>query len=406
MATTLTGSVLMSLAVFLFFGLLFGLHRGVKRSILRTVLILLCAVAAYFLTPSVIETLWQLDLEGQTIEEMLLSNFPEEMAGIADQLIPVINALLGLVIYLLIFAVLRFVSWLIVFPICKIFVKKDSNPAVRRLGGMLAGLVSGAIVCYILVMPIVGLTDTVLKLCDIEIDGQSVSDSLTEELGDAVDLDAMREEPIFGVYRTIGAFYYDLLTTTKTADGKEVKLNTQMDAVVTGASIVGEVMKITDVNIDGELTSENVGEIQEVLRNIEQIKQDASPETIDAITDMITSLASSVIPEEERDSFPIDLESFDLASVDFANEADLIGDLLALNDESEEAEISQATVDSMVKHLAKSDIIFPILSSQEESLTLAEEDKVKVESAIDKLTTADADAETVAKLKTLFAIGE
>lgn len=406
MTTTLTGSVLMSLAVFLFFGLLFGLHRGVKRSILRTVLILLCAVAAYFLSPTVIETLWQLDFDGQTMEEMLLSSFPEEMAGLSDQLVPVINALLGLVIYLLIFIVLRFVSWLIVFPICKIFVKKDNNPAVRRLGGMVAGLISGAIVCYILVMPIVGLTDTVLKICDIEIDGQSVSDSLTEELGDAVDLNAMREEPIFGVYRTIGMFYYDLLTTTKTADGKEVKLNTQMDAVVTGASIVGEVMKITDVNIDGELTSENVGEIQEVLRNIEQIKKDASSETIDAITELITSLAESVIPEEERENFPIDLENFDLASVDFANEADLIGDLLTLSDESEEAEISQTTVDSMVKHLAKSDIIFPILSSQEEALTLPEEDKAKVENAIDKLTAADADAETVAKLKTLFDIGE
>lgn len=401
MPTTLTDSVLMLLAVFLFFGLLFGMHRGVKRSILRTVLILLCAVAAFFLRSYAMDALWQLNMDGQTMEEMLRSSFPEEMAGIADQLLPVINALLGLVLYLLIFIVLRFVSWLIVFPICKIFVKKDKSRAVRRLGGMVAGLISGAVVCYLLVMPLIGLTDTVLKLASIEIDGQSVTDSLPPEVSDVVDLKTLHEEPIFEIYQTVGAFYYDLLTTTETKDGKTVKLNTQMDAVVTGASIVGEVMKITDVNIDGELTTENVGDIQEALRNIEKIKKDASPETVDAITEMITSLAESVIPEEERENFPIDLENFDLAAVDFANEADLIGDILTLRDETP----TQETIDSTVKHLAKSDIIFPILTSQGEGgISLAEEDKAKVEEAIGKLTPEDADADTVAKLKEFFSI--
>ena len=74
--------------------------------------------------------------------------------------------------------------------------------------------------------------------------------------------------------------------------------------------------------------------------------------------------------------------------------------MLALQDETKEPD-----ADSLIKHLAKSDIILPILTSQNEAIPLEESDKAKVESAIEKLTPADADAETIAKLKTLFAIG-
>lgn len=396
---TLTSSALIGLGICLLFGLLFGLHRGVKRSVLRIVLLLLCAVGAFFLRDVVIGALWQIDMDGQTFEEMLVSGLPEEMAGLADKIVPIINIIVGIVVYILLFLVLQFLSWLIVFPICKIFVKRDKSEATRRLGGMLTGLLAGLLVFYILEVPMLGLTDTVLKLSDVEVDGQKVTDTLPEEVASQVDFDALKEEPILSLYRTVGAFYYNLLATTKDADGKEVKLNTQIDAIVTSAAIAGEVTKMSEINFEGELTEENVGEIQTMLRNIEAIKNDADPETLEAINDLIRTLADSVIPEEEKENFPIDLDNFDISAIDFANEADLIGDMLALQDETKEPDIDQ-----MMKHLAKSDIILPILTSQNEAITLAESDKAKVESAIDKLTPEDADADTVAKLKALFDI--
>ena len=396
---TFTTSALIGLGVCLLFGLLFGLHRGVKRSVLRIVLLLLCAVGAFFLRDVVINALWQINMNGQTFEQMLASSIPEEMAGVKDKIVPIINILVGLIVYLLLFIVLQFLSWLIVFPICKIFVKKDKSQKVRRLGGMLTGLLAGFLVFYILEMPMLGLTSTLLKLSDIEVNGQKVSDSLPQEVTSQIGLDEIKDDPFMKLYGTIGSFYYDLLTTTKDASGNKVHLDTQIDAIATSAKIANEVAKMSDINFEGELTEENVGEIQTMLRNIEQIKRDASPETLEAINDLIRTLADSVIPAEEKEKLPIDLDNFDLTEIDFANEADLIGDMLALQDETKEPD-----VDSLIKHLAKSDIILPILTSQNEAIPLEESDKAKVESAIEKLTPADADAETIAKLKTLFAI--
>ena len=390
---------LIVLGVFLLFGLLFGLHRGVKRSVLRIVLLLLCAVGAYFIRGAIIDALWQVNMDGQTFEEMLTGSLPAEMEGLKDKIVPIVNILVGLFVYLLLFVVLQFLSWLIVFPICKIFVKKDKSQKVRRLGGMLTGLLAGFLVYYILAMPVLGLSGTLLKLADIEVDGKKITDSLPPEVTSQVDFEQVKNDPFMKVYGVIGTVYYDFLTTTKDANGNTVKLNTQIDAITTSAAIAAEVSKISDVKINGELTEESVGDIQTMLRNIEEIKQGADPETLDAINDLIRTLADSVIPEEEKANFPLDLENFDISAIDFANEADLIGDLMQLQDETKEPD-----VDSLIRHLAKSDIIFPILTSQSEALELPESDKAKVKSAIDKLTPEDADAETIEKLKTLFAV--
>ena len=54
-------------------GFLLGMLRGRNRSILRFVIVLGCAVGAFFLKDVLIETAMSLEIEGQTLKDTLVA---------------------------------------------------------------------------------------------------------------------------------------------------------------------------------------------------------------------------------------------------------------------------------------------------------------------------------------------
>ncbi|MBR2871070.1 MAG: hypothetical protein IKB98_06840 [Clostridia bacterium] len=159
----------------LLFGALFGMMRGRNRSILRLIIVLICGVAAIFLKDVVVGILMDLDFVKEFMAEMV-TEF-SEMEALTEVIMAFIRILFGLFVYLLLFFVLQFVTWMIVYPICKIFVKKEGMRKAKREAaqnpqehqgkekikvkkkkgwGSLIGLGQGLLVAFFICAPLTG----------------------------------------------------------------------------------------------------------------------------------------------------------------------------------------------------------------------------------------------------------
>lgn len=191
--------VIILLAVALLFGTLFGMMRGRNRSILRLILIIGCIAGAVCLVPMIKEIVMEIDTGKGTLGEMLTAmegegggNVPQEMLDISSALMTAIS----LLIFILVFNVLRFVSWLIIFPICKIFVKKD---LIKKKGfGAIIGLVQGLVIAFAVLVPLNGLIGELHTISSTEIEGKTMIE-IPAELG----LDKYEDSAISGDRKSV-----------------------------------------------------------------------------------------------------------------------------------------------------------------------------------------------------------
>ena len=138
-------------------GFLLGMLRGRNRSILRFVIVLGCAVGAFFLKDVLIETAMSLEIEGQTLKDTLVATMSEtaELPEYLSQLIvSLVEVIVGLVCFLVLFFALQFFSWIILFPILKIFVRREGKKKI--LFGGIVGVLQGVIVAFVICSPLTG----------------------------------------------------------------------------------------------------------------------------------------------------------------------------------------------------------------------------------------------------------
>lgn len=145
-------------------GFLLGLLRGSRRAILRLILVILCVAATFAINGAVSDKIMTMPLQdGQTLEQMIVSQLPAEYESIAGTLVPVVALVVTAISFILVFLVIKFISWLIIFPICKIFVKKARKKDNGEYGdkyaliGGIVGVVQGGVVALVLCVMINGL---------------------------------------------------------------------------------------------------------------------------------------------------------------------------------------------------------------------------------------------------------
>lgn len=235
-----TIGVLALTAIAIIFGMFWGMGRGVNRSILRLILIIACVVGAVFLRPILVEVIMGIDIGEGTIADMIAEGFtqggqtmPESMTNLVDALVQI---LLELASYFIIFFALRFISWTLIFPICKIFVRKEAK---KKKGlGALVGLVQGLVIAFAVVVPLNGLAVDLEKISKIETEGKPLIEIPAE-----VGLSDHVASSTNNIYDTIGGWYYDMLTTTKNKEGKDVTLSgacSAMGAMTEIGTVFGE----------------------------------------------------------------------------------------------------------------------------------------------------------------------
>ena len=110
--------------------IIMGMVRGTGRSLVRLALVVFSAVAALLIfrriTDILLPYLMNITVQGQTLEALLTDMFAD-MDFVKEKVDQLISIIIGVIVYLIVFGLLQFLTWLIIFPIIKIFVKKSNK---------------------------------------------------------------------------------------------------------------------------------------------------------------------------------------------------------------------------------------------------------------------------------------
>ena len=307
------------------FGALLGLMRGRNRALLRLAIIILCLVLALVLRSSISKFMSTFQYDGMPISDWLVLQVTSGIGmTVPDSIVNLVMALIeivvGLVVFMLSFILLSAVT-MILFWILKIFVPagdkipqediemdeeqegKRRKPAKRqkqkynrhRGFGTIIGTVQGALVAFVLCVPLTGLFVQVDKVSQIKIDGEPIlGDSIPPELG----LSNFSEAGIGKVYMATGGWFFDTLTSAKDESGNKVSLDATIDVVTTVTGVADSFTAVTEnlgaITSESATTEERVDAMKAVGQSFKEIGESMDALGDDA-KDMINNVLSSVL---------------------------------------------------------------------------------------------------------------
>ena len=378
---TLSLALLGISAFFIVFGVLFGILRGFFRSVVRFVSLAVGLAAAWILRPQYIAYAYRLNIHGWTLQ-----GFLDDLCGKAGSFsavaAPILEILVGVILFVLAFFVMQLLTELI-FLCIGFFISKK-----KRGLGALVGLVQGLVIALCVCIPINGLILDAHKVLEIEIDGKPiVSEEVNTKLLDAgVDFEAYENGIACRLFSTIGGGFYRVLSTGKNADGKEVSLADYVSAAIAAAEIAEELSTLGDLDFSAGMTKDNYDAVMELCQNLNQIKGDMGEEAKHALNDMIGA-ASDILGDEASTATKQFLETFDITTVDFEAEGELLTDLYEYTEQT-----GEVSATDLVEDLAKSDLCLPVLENltKDQPLELPDSVKDEVKNAIENLEDATA----------------
>ncbi len=402
-------------------GLLLGLLRGSRRAVLRLLLVLLCVVGAYFLKDVVTGLLMKTDIQGQTVEQMIIGMLPAQMQGMGDAIMPLVTVIISVVSFLLCFGLLLFVTWAILFPILKIFVKKGKKK--HALVGGIVGAVQGVAVAFVMCVILNGLfvnVGNVMAAMEQEQPETNASIFLTAEAdgnasGDgqqsAADISQLitsineyKQSGISKMYSKFGDKAFDLVASVKMTneDGEteKITLKGQMDAVSGLLKLAKNAEKFSNINFGTNGIVGCADDIKEVFDMLDDINKNLNDESRKTLNRVVESVAESMLPPD----LPIDVTVIDFTTVDFAVEGQIITDLSAYASKTDA--ITEQDAENIVKKVTESNLIIPLLTSTGEiDLKLGDEQKAKASEIIAKYETDNTyDASKIAQVKEFFGL--
>lgn len=382
-------SILGTTVMFLLFGFLFGLKRGLNRSVLRLLLVIASGVIAFFLRNVVYDALMGIETEGGSLEDRMIAALPAEMASLGETLlIPMVQIIVGVLIFLVCFWALKMVSWVLYLILC--IAVRGEKPKRRLLGGII-GLVQGLCIVFALCVPMNGLLVDVETISTIELD---TGDGSSAASMPDIKIEGYTDSSISRMYSKVGGFFWKKLSSVKNSKGETVVLSTQVDAVKGVADMAGCLQKLENIPFDDGLTPENADELAAVFAELGTIKDNMSYSTMEAVDRMIAAVTEGI-------DMPIDLSAISVKDVDFTTEGQIISDMAKYADVSSPEEID---VGEVVESLSKSTLILPVIEQCDIEISLDEAQKAEVEQAINELH--DADYDTIERLRSIFGIIE
>jgi hypothetical protein len=314
----------------------------------------------------------EINIDGQTIKELIASAFSQGDANIPasmqNLIFTLVEIIIGLVVYFVLFFVLRFITWILVFPICKIFVKKG-QPKRALIGGLI-GIIQGFVIAFAFLSPLTGLIVQVDKISNVKIEGEQII-NIPEEIG----LQKYTNSSLGKIYNSIGDWYFDLLTSGTTEDGTKLSIDDTIDALVTVTNVADSVSTLSnsmETMTNPEATDEERvnamadtgNKLIEIGNKIDELSDDAKEfinEVLDSVTEMLPDDESS---EQIKDILEnASIEDLNVASVGEA----IVGissfmDKVVVNNDPES--VTQDDVDKIVNGLAGSKLILELIPEE------------------------------------------
>ena len=365
------------------FGTLMGLARGFRRSLLRLGLILLSLfLAIVVLRKTFVNIIMNLDIGGQTLEEMLVEalnesgTLPSSMMSLISALVEII---IGLVGYFVVYGVLSSFTWLIIYPILKIFIKKEQPK--KKLLGAIVGLVQGTVIAFTVCAPLTGLVTQIDKISNVKMDGKQLLEMPAE-----LDIDDYLDSFAGKIYSKTGGWYFDLLTSTKTEEGKKVSIDDTVSVIVTLTDIANTATGLTDsveVMTNGDATPQQKVDAMKSLGDdliaIGSSIDDLSDDAKGMVNDLVTAVKDLVAGEGSDPAIEDALATFDVNAVDLSGAGSAMKGIATYIEKTDSefantTPVTQEDVNLIVTGLAKNDFILTMISDGEDTPTILEVD--------------------------------
>lgn len=323
------------------FGFLLGLKRGFDKSLIRIILVAVALVAAWLLREQI--TNWIMNItvsSGKTVAQTITEAIPADYANFADMILPIVKMITCVAVFIAIFIILQFATWLIGLIVGVLFRRTNA----RLLGGVI-GLVQGALVAFAIIIPLNGAILSTEKLTSLEINGEQPLN-----VQEYVDFTEYKESQVCKFVSKIGDGIYAQLASVKVESGERKNLDDQIDAFVAGVKIAEQAQKFNEINTSNGLDENNVAQIKQILADIDEIKGQLTPEQKSALNEMVAAASDAL-------GLTDSIADIDITEVDFTSEGAILDKALAYqNGEILDAEAAQELVNS----LAESKFILPL----------------------------------------------
>ncbi|MBE6645001.1 MAG: CvpA family protein [Ruminococcaceae bacterium] len=408
----LTLGVLGFTAFSLIWGAFLGLVRGRNRSILRLLLVLASAFIPVKFKDQIVSAVMAFEFNGKSLNVIITefissigTDIPESIQSILFTLVEIIVCIL---IFFVSFIVLSFVSWLILFPILKIIVRKGKNG--HRLTGAFFGLIQGAVVAFVICAPITGLAIQVDKISQIQFQEKYIIEIPAE-----VGLSEYINSSTGKFYNSTGSWFFDEISTKVDDEGKKMSISDACDVVSTVAgiadtfsSISADMSAITSSTVTPQEQVNTIKKIGDSLisigNSVNNLNEDSKvivQDLIDGVKEMVSSQTGTLPPEVENA-----LDSFNVQDLKLESAGAAMNGIAAYiektSDEFENSEpVTQEEVNSIVNGLADNVFILDIISAESESVKVVDvdlENKEMFNVAIDGSSLTEENKETLRQM--------
>ena len=411
----ITLSILIITALSLLSGILLGLWRGRNRSLLRFGLVFLSIILAFALKGVFANIVLGINIQGEPIRDLLLNTLSSGditlSAGLQTMVMTVVELLIGIIMFIVLFSLFNLLTFSILYPIGRIFVKAEFPR--QRLWGVGIGFVQGLIIAFIICVPLTGIVVQADRISLTQFQGEALLD-IPSEIGVheyATSLPAK-------LYNSTGKWFFDVLSTKKDENGNKIAINDVCDIAVTvinTADVLDSVSKdLENLDFSNATPQEQIDSMKklgdaliQLGSSIDELSDDAKVLVQEVFTEAKNMFANEdgVVPEEIESIFDnIDVEKLKLDSAGEAMNG-IASYIEKTSDEFDNNEpVTQEEVNNIINGLADNTFVLDMISQDTETsqiVEVAEEDKAKFETAINNSTLSDEDK---AKLNKMFGI--
>lgn len=273
--------------VFILINVLKGLIRGIKKTIGTLVAIILSAIIAAIITAIICNPTSELMvMVMQMLNDAIGEGALKEIFAI-NEIGEAVSYYVSMIAAPFVFLALYIVLSLIVGIIVRIAIKfipphQKPRPIVHKLGGVGVGLVCGILVSSILLIPVVGVLDIVVSVCESDaLDSIDGVGELTEMFEGAED------DAIYVMYSSTNGWMFDSLASAD-YNGERVYLKNDVAVIV---AVVGNISVLAGDS--SEIAEAQITALHEAVRNL-----DRSALLKNTLSGVISEMASKWIAGE------------------------------------------------------------------------------------------------------------
>lgn len=399
------------LALCVVFDTLLGLIRGRNRSLLRLGLVALSAMLSFIIYKPITDAVINAEFGEFSINGLILETLANSDTPLPDSIYNFVFAfaeiILGVFVFVLVFLAIKFLTWIIAFPILKIFVHREEK---KNAGlGALVGFAQGLLVAIIVCGTLSGFVVEANKLTAIKIDGEQMLE-LPSELG----IQEYVDSPTAKVLNATGGWIFDIVSTTTDASGRKVSVSSICNTATTLLNVTNEITNAYSSmdnvgNSDGETNVEALKNMGDAFINvgtaIEELDEDSRVlvnDLIDDVKEIAATALGELPPELETMIDSIDAEEIKIKSAGEALNAMVKYVEDGYANDGTAPNLTQEDVDDIVNGIADNMFLLDMLGGN--NATLLEVDDLNADKFNTAIENANLTQEEKDILRNIFSL--